>query len=78
MGYGVGQGVRPTHPGEPLPPWGRFGRPGCIVFVAVLTAIMTIAFLIGMTKPSGEAVPTASFGETVPDTIRSTARPSGR
>lgn len=51
MGYGVGQGVRPTHPGDPLPPWGRFGRAGCFIFVAIVIAIITIAYLIGATRP---------------------------
>jgi len=43
------QGWRPTHPGEPTPEWGPFGRTGCIVFVTVLIAIMVIALLIAAT-----------------------------
>ena len=55
---------------------GRFGRTGCILFVGVLTAIMTIAFLIGVTRPSGEAAPTVFVGATFAATSQDAARPS--
>jgi hypothetical protein len=44
------QGWRPTHPGEPTPAWGPFGRTGCIVLVAVVIAIMVIAALFGASR----------------------------
>ena len=57
-------GWRPTHPGEPTPEWGPFGRTGCIVFVTIAIAIMIIAALIGATGASREAEVDAHGGAT--------------
>ena len=57
-------GWRPTHPGEPTPEWGRFGRTGCIVFVTIVIAIMMIAALIGATGTRREAEVDAHGGAT--------------
>ena len=62
-------GWRPTHPGEPTPLWGPFGRTGCIVFVAVLITIMIIAALIGATRTGPEADANAHGGATVAGTV---------
>lgn len=62
-------GWRPTHPGDPTPEWGPFGRTGCIVFVTVVLAIMVIAALIGATRSGprtqADAHGRATFAATV-------------
>ena len=62
-------GWRPTHPGEPTPLWGPFGRTVCIVFVAVLIAIMIIAALIGATGIGPETDADGHGGATLAGSV---------
>lgn len=62
-------GWRPTHPGDPTPEWGPGGRMGCIVFVAVIIAILVIAALIGVTGTGPRTEADVHGGATFTGTV---------
>ena len=64
MFYGFRPARNRNNPGDPPPKWGPLGKAGCLGLIAVVTVILTIALLLGMTRTDGAAGSTAGIKPT--------------